>query len=453
MTSDNVDLRSLALETLLDFEKTNIKLSDAIWNTLKKNETLSKDKRSFFTRLTEGTVEQQILLDYIIGQYSSRPAGKLKPTIRIILRLALYQIREMDSVPESAAVNEAVKLTAKKGFSGLKGFVNGVLRNAIRHPEKAELGAIKDKEKYISIKYSMPEFLVKQWSALYGYDMTETICASFLEDKKTTVRFRGTASEAEKFVLSLETDGAQVEKAPYLEYAYLLSGYDRLTELTAFKNGSIAVQDVSSMLCVEAAGIKNGDKVIDVCAAPGGKSVFAADKAENNGEVIARDISEKKLRLIKENAERCGIKNMRIELWDAAIPDDRVNEYADVVIVDAPCSGYGVIGKKPDIKYGASEDKQNALAAIQRKILKTASAYVKKGGRLVYSTCTVSKQENEEIVAEFLNNSDFEGVDFTENMPGELAEKKPTVKSGYMQLLPGIDGCDGFFIAVFRRRS
>ena len=226
-----------------------------------------------------------------------------------------------------------------------------------------------------------------------------------------------------------------------------------MTELTAFKNGSIAVQDVSSMLCVEAAGIRNGDKVIDVCAAPGGKSVFAADKAENNGEVIARDISEKKLRLIKENAERCGIKNMRIELWDAAIPDNRLNEYADVVIVDAPCSGYGVIGKKPDIKYGASEDKQNALAAIQRKILKTASAYVKKGGRLVYSTCTVSKQENEEIVAEFLKNSDFEVVDFTENIPKELAEKKTTVKSGYMQLLPGIDGCDGFFIAVFRRRS
>ena len=453
MTSDSVDLRSLSLETLLRVEKTNMKLSDAVRDALEKHNTLSKDKRAFFTRLTEGTAEQQILLDYIIEQYSSKPVNKLKPAIRIILRLALYQIREMSSVPESAAVNEAVKLTAKKGFPGLKGFVNGVLRNAIRHPEKAELNEIKDKEKYISVRYSMPPFLVRQWCEIYGYEVTETMCASFLEDKKTAVRFRGNPQDAEKFVSSLEADGVQVEKAPYLEYAYLISGYDRLTELTAFKNGSVAVQDVSSMLCVEAAGIKSGDKVVDVCAAPGGKSVFAADKAGEGGEVIARDISEGKLRLIKENAKRCEINNMRIELWDAAISDKRLSEYADVVIADAPCSGYGVIGRKPDIKYGASEEKQSTLASIQRKILKTASGYVKKDGRLIYSTCTVSRQENEETVAEFLKDSDFESVDFTENIPKELAERKPTVQNGYMQLLPGTDGCDGFFIAVFRRRS
>ena len=453
MTSDNVDLRSLALETLLRAEKTNTKLSDAVTETLEEHKTLSKEKRAFFTRLTEGTAEQQILLDYIIDQYSKKPACKLKPTIRIILRLALYQIREMSSVPESAAVNEAVKLTVKKGFAGLKGFVNGVLRNAVRYPEKADLSGITDEDKYISVKYSMPEFLVRQWSALYGYDTTEAMCASFLEDNKTTVRFRGKISETERFVSSLEADGAQIEKAPYLDCAYLISGYDRLTDLSVFKNGSIAVQDVSSMLCVEAAGIKSGDKVIDVCAAPGGKSVFAADKTGDDGEVIARDISQSKLRFIRENAQRCGIKNMHIQEWDATIPDKTLNEYADVVLVDAPCSGYGVIGKKPDIKYGASEQKQRALAEIQRKILKTAANYVKKGGRLIYSTCTVSRQENEERVAEFLKNGDFESVDFTENIPHELAERKPTVKDGYMQLLPGTDGCDGFFIAVFRRKS
>ncbi len=451
MTGDNVDLRNLALETLLHAEKTSAKLNDAVRDALEKHKTLSKEKRAFFTRLTEGTAEQSILLDYIIDQYSKKPARKLSPVIRNILRLALYQIRQMDSVPDSAAVNEAVKLASKKGFSGLKGMVNGILRNAIRCPERADLSEIKDKDKYISIKYSMPEFLVKQWINAYGYDATESMCAGFLEDKGTSVRLRGGLSDEESFVSSLKASGVNVEKALYIDHAYQISGYDVLTELEAFKNGSIAVQDISSMLCVEAAGIKSGDKVIDVCAAPGGKSVFAADKAGEDGEVISRDISESKLRFIRENADRCGIKNIRIQEWDATVPDETLKEYADVVLVDAPCSGYGVIGRKPDIKYGASEEKQSALVEIQRNILKTASNYVKKGGRLVYSTCTVSQQENEENVAWFLKNGDFKSVDLTENIPDELAEKKPTVKDGYMQLLPGIDGCDGFFIAVFRR--
>ena len=449
--NENIDLRALALETLLKVEKSNVKLGDALNAELKKYGGLPKEKRAFYTRLAEGTLEQMIFLDHCIGMYSKTPVGKLKPVIRNILRLAFYQLRFMDSVPDSAAVNEAVKLTVKKGFGSLKGFVNGILRSAVREPWKMRLPDESDALKYISIKYSMPEFIVRRWIEEYGTDATKRICASFLEDIKTTIRIRGGREDVEKCIYLLEGDGVKTEKAPYLDCAYYISGYDRIDGLEAFKRGMFTVQDVSSMLSVEAAGIQRGWNVLDVCAAPGGKSLFAADKCGPEGAVISRDISEKKIRFIEENVQRCNITNIRTEVRDAAAFSPELKESMDAVIADAPCSGYGIIGKKPDIKYNASPKKQEELAKIQKKILGTASKYVRPGGKLIFSTCTISKEENEENVRAFLaENGDFKPVDLTVALPEEVWKTSPeTAENGYIQLLPGIHRCDGFFIAVF----
>ena len=451
MVNENIDLRALALETLLTVKKSRAKLGDVLNQELKKYGYLSKEKRAFYTRLTEGTLEQKMLLDHFIGIYSKTPVRKLKPVVRNILRLAFYQIIYMDSVPDSAAVNEAVKLTVKKGFGPLKGFVNGILRSAVREPERMRLPDREDILRYISVKYSMPEFIVKQWLEEYGAGTTEKICGSFLKDKKTSIRIRGCKGDVKECISLLESDGVNVEKAPYLNCAYYISGYDRLYELEAFRRGMFAVQDVSSMLAVSAAGIRPGDMVLDVCAAPGGKSMFAADECKDSGKVISRDISERKTELIEENARRCGITNIRTEVWDASVFSPEIRERMDVVLVDAPCSGYGIIGKKPDIKYNASPEKQEELAKIQKKILDKAAGYVRPGGRLIFSTCTISKMENEENVKTFLeDNAGFKPLDLTEALPEEVWKNSAdTAKNGYIQLLPGVHDCDGFFIAGF----
>ncbi len=386
------------------------------------------------------------MLDYIIGQSSKLPPKKLKPVIRAILRLSVYQLREMDSVPKSAVVDEAVKLAAKKGFGNLKGYVNAVLRSIIRQKDDIALPDEADAVKYISVKYSMPEFIVRQWLAAYTREETEDICRSFLKDKNTAIRVR---TDIENVINELRLQGISAEKSPYLQYAYHISDYDSIGKIESFNIGAITVQDVSSMLCVEAAGIKRGESVIDVCAAPGGKSLLAADKCVD-GRVISRDISQRKIDLINENIQRCSVKNIQTQIWDATIFDAALEGAVDVVLVDAPCSGYGIIGRKPDIKYNASQQKQEDLAALQLRILNTAAGYVRPGGRLIFSTCTISKIENEDNVQSFLeNNSDFKLFDISKNLPKDLE----AAKKGYIQLLPGKNKCDGFFIAGFKKND
>ncbi len=446
---DKTDMRALSLETLLCVEREGIKLNEAVNNALKKHHGLPKDKRAFFTRLTIGTMEQCILLDYILGFYSTVPVQKLKDAIRNILRLGLYQIRFMDSVPNAAAVNEAVSLAAKKGFASLKPFINSILRNTIRYPEKIVFPDKREPLKYISVRYSMPEFIVSQWLHSYGAKASEEICASFLGEKRTCVRIIGGKNAEKSCLTSLNNAGVKYEKAPYPENAYFICNFDTLSTLPPFKDGLITVQDISSMLAVEAAGIKAGDKILDVCAAPGGKSMLAAEKAGSSGLVIARDISKKKLEKTEENLRRCHIDNVQLRLWDALCFDESLKESMDVVLVDAPCSGYGVIGKKPDIKYNASPKKQSELAKIQRKILNTAAGYVKKGGRLIYSTCTLSEEENEQNVSAFLKSQPFAPYDLKAFLPANFSSD--TAKDGFVSLLPGFRPCDGFFIAGFEK--
>ena len=445
------NIRLMVLETLLERERTGKKL-DGIMNAVLENiRYLPKTQRAFYARLTEGTIEEQIRLDHILGCYSRTPVSKMKPVIRSILRLSAYQILEMDAVPDSAAVNEAVKLAKIKGFGSLAGFVNGVLRSMLRDPQRGVLPEKTDMLRYLSIRYSMPEFLVRQWVDRFGAEAAEKMCASFLEPKKTTIRIR--PGRTQECLASLEKDGADTVPAPYLPCAWRISGYETLTELSAFSEGLFFAQDVSSMLAVAAAGIREDEKlrILDVCAAPGGKCLMAADLASEASEILAGDISETKTALIEENARRLGIRNLKTRVWDAAVPDPALFESMDLVFADVPCSGYGVIGHKPDIKYHASTENQAALAALQLRILKTASMYVRPGGVLIYSTCTVSEEENEKNAARFLENGGFAPEDMTPYLPSDLSHT--TADQWMLQLLPGRDNCDGFFIARLRRKK
>ncbi len=446
---NGINDRELALNILLDIE--NGEHSDiAVRETLSKHQFLPKQERAFITRLVEGTLEYQLQLDYIIDFYSNISVDKMKLPIRVILRSAVYQIFYMDSVPDSAAVNEAVRLAQKKGFFNLKSFVNGVLRSIVREKDKVTWPLREmDPARHLSVRYSMPEELVKEWIEAYGEEKTETMLAAFLEERPVTVRCRTYPWDPALVRKSLEDQGVHVEQGPYLPYALRISGYDHLRTLDAFVKGKIQVQDVSSMLVAEAAAPEKGSYVIDVCAAPGGKSLHIADKMEGTGMVEARDVSEYKKGLIEENIARLNSINVQAKVRDATVFDAESECRADIVLADVPCSGYGVIGHKPEIKYRRSAAGQEELVILQRSILNTAAEYVKSRGVLIYSTCTISRAENEENMMWFLNSHPFRLESLDPYLPEELHCESTGL--GYLQMLPGIHDSDGFFIARFRR--
>ena len=450
MTS-GINTREMILEILLQIEEEGEHSHIAIRNALSKYQFLPKQERAFITRVCEGTLEYRILIDYIIDSFSKIPVDKMKPPIREILRSAVYQLKFMDRVPDSAVCNEAVKLAQKKGFYNLKPFVNGVLRTVARQLDELEYPSREDDlVRYLSVCYSMPEELVLRWLGDYGEETTEKMLADFLEEKPVTVRCRTYLNDVDKICESLKNQGVKVEQAPYLPYAKKISGYNHILALDAFIQGKIVVQDVSSMLVAEIANPRKGDYVIDVCAAPGGKSLHMGDKMEGFGTVDARDVSQYKVDLIEENIQRLNSINVQARVQDATIFDVDSECRADIVLADVPCSGYGVIGKKPEIKYRSTAQKEEELVILQRTILDKAAEYVKSRGVLVFSTCTVAKEENEENMMWFMNNHPFKLESIDEFVPEELQSE--TTRLGYLQLLPGVHGTDGFFIAKFRRK-
>ena len=436
---NGINSREMILEILLEIEEGEHS-HVAIRNALSKYQFLPKQDRAFITRVCEGTLEYRIQIDYIINSFSKVTVDKMKPAIREILRSAVYQLKYMDSVPDSAVCNEAVKLAQRKGFYNLKPFVNGVLRTIAREMDKVSFPKKEeDLLKYLSVKYSMPENLVTRWLDAYGEETTEKILADFLTERPLTIRCRTYLNSKEEIVKSLENQGVEVTPAPYLPYAYGISGFNHILALDAFIKGQIVVQDVSSMLVAEVANPKKGDYVIDVCAAPGGKSLHMGDKMEGYGTVDARDVSQYKVNLIEENIQRTNSINVQAKVQDATVFDQESELLADIVIADVPCSGYGVIGKK-----------QEEIVILQRTILDRAANYVKPRGELIFSTCTIAKEENEENMMWFLQNYPFKLESLDTYLPEELHSE--TTALGYLQLLPGVHKTDGFFIAKFRRK-
>ncbi len=444
--------REIILQILTEISENGIYSHMAIRGALDRYRYLQRRDRAFITRVCEGTVERMIELDYIINLFATIPVVKMKPVIRDILRSAVYQIRFMESVPDAAAVNEAVKLTQQKGFYNLKGFVNGVLRSIIRSGDDiAYPDETAEKERYLSVKYSMPEWIVREWRGEFGDIVTGWMLERLLRERPTIVRYKTDRISASAITESLKAQGVTVKKASYLPYAYSLSDYNYLPSLQAFRNGWIFPQDTSSMLVAEAASPLKGDYIIDMCAAPGGKSLHLADKMGNFGEIEARDLTEEKVALIRDNVRRAGIINVKPVQMDALVFDSASEERADIVICDVPCSGLGVISRKSDIKYRVTPEKIASLVELQRMILRNAASYVRPGGRLIYSTCTIGHRENQDNVRWFTEHFPFEMESLNPFIPRQLW--RLTTEEGYLQLMPGIHDTDGFFIARMRKKK
>ena len=448
----DVNIRAVVLDILTEIEKEGEFSHITINNALLKYQYLDRTQRAFINRLSLGTIECRIEMDYILNQYSKTPVNKMKPLIRRIMRMAVYQIIYMENVPDSAACNEAVKLAAKRGFTGLKGFVNGVLRNISRnkdnitYPDKA-----KETKKYLSVKYSMPEWIIELWNTNMSYEEIEDILAGMRKDKKTYIRCNTLKGSTDYIKKILEEEGVTVTEVSGLSYAYEISGYDYLTALKSFNEGLYQIQDISSMMAGEYVKPSTDSLIVDVCAAPGGKSINAALKlaeaAYDNkdipesgiskevlkgitGRVIARDVSDYKASLIDDNVARLGIPYIDVEVHNALEFDEELEGKADIVIADLPCSGLGIMGRKPDIRYNITKEKIDDIISLQRDILKVVSRYVKTGGTLVYSTCTINRAENEDKADWICNTLGF-------SKDGEYRQMLPSAKADN----------DGFFVA------
>lgn len=445
-----INEREIVLEVLLEITEQGMYSHIVLRDVLNKYQYLEKKERSFITRVTEGTLEHMMEIDYILDQFSKVKVKKMKPVIRNIMRSAVYQMKYMDSVPVSAACNEAVKLAVRKGFGSLRGFVNGVLRNVARNLDQIEYPT--EPLKRLSIQYSMPEWILNLWLKAYDSDIVEQMLQAFQRETPLTIRCNLRMVTPKQLKEHLEAEGVTVKVHPYLEYAFHISGFDYLGDLESFQNGEFSVQDISSMLVSELAGPKEGDYVIDVCAAPGGKSLHMAEKLNGSGRVEARDLTEYKVGLIQENIERTGLSNVEAVQQDALIFDETSVGKADIVLADLPCSGLGVLAKKTDLKYKATKEGADSLAKLQREMLKNVQAYVKDEGKLVYSTCTINPAENMDNVHWFLNEyPEFELIDIHGSLCEEL--QKDVKENGCIQLLPGVHQSDGFFLACMKKRK
>lgn len=424
--TNTVNTRALVLEMLMAINEDGQYSHLVLRDVLDKYQYLSKQERAFLTRLTEGTVEKQITLDYVIDHFSKTKVRKMKPLIRNLMRLSVYQIMYMDGVPDSAVCNEAVKLARKRGFSGLSGFVNGVLRSIAREWKTVGFPNA-------SVCYSVPEWIVNTWQKDYGKEQTTQILEALSTEAKLTVRTNLQKCTPQELKKRLEEEGVTVTEVPEIPYAFALSGFDYLAGLESFQDGWFYVQDVSSMMVAVTADPKPGNYVIDVCAAPGGKSTHMAELLDGTGMVEARDLTEYKVGLIEENIMRTGLHNIKAVQMDATVLDEASIEKADVLVCDLPCSGLGVMGRKTDIRYKMTEEKAQELAQLQQQMLDVVCAYVKPGGTMVYSTCTIHRAENEENVEVFLQkHADFSLVSEKQMYPGEV-------------------GSDGFFLAKMVR--
>ncbi len=447
-----VNLREVVLGILMEVTEGEAYSHIVLSDTLEKYQYLPKRDRAFVSRVTEGTLENLIQIDYVIECFSKVPIHNMKPLIRNLLRMSIYQLKYMDSVPDSAVVNEAVRLAQKRGFYNLKGFVNGVLRAAARDMDEiAWPSGEEDPLEYLSVSYSMPQWILRKWLEQFSFEEVEEVCRSFQDEKPVTVRLRTEHVSREEIIASLREEGCEVTQHPYLDYAVRISGYNYLMALTAFRQGWIYVQDVSSMLVSEIAAPNWGDYCIDVCAAPGGKSVHLADKLKGSGYVEARDKSEDKVDMMQSNIERLRIINVVAALQDATVFDQKSFHKADIVLCDVPCSGLGVIGKKQDIRYRMNPTRQEELVRIQRRILSVSQNYVKPGGVLIYSTCTIGADENQMNLKYFLENFPFRLESIDPYIPQQLRCR--TSAGGYLQLLPGVHDTDGFFLARLKRND
>lgn len=440
MAAFNKSARQLAFDILLKNEKDGAYSNLALDKTLEKSGLSTRD-RAFVSKLTYGCIERKITLDYQIELYLSSPIKKLKKNVLTILRAGAYQILFMDKVPDFSAVNECVELAKSNGAGYAAAMINAILRkissNGIMLPEESEL------LHYLSVKYSCPESLISMWNKAYGEDNTSQLLEASLSEAETVIRVNTLKISADKLIETLTTEGVTAEKGSIEDSLVITKTGCEIDRLEAFRKGFFHVQDIASQLCVKALSPKSGENVIDMCSAPGGKSFTIAEEMGNSGSIFAFDLYPARTQLIDDGAKRLGIDTITTCVCDSTKYYSGIQK-ADRVLCDVVCSGLGVIRRKPEIKY-KELDSFKELPATQYAILENAARYVKDGGRLVYSTCTLNKKENDKVCDRFLeNHGDFRCI-----QPLEI----DTFGEKYYSLMPHINGSDGFFIAVFEKNG
>ena len=437
--------RQLAVLTLSSLEATEDFLREVLDLHLRENDLSSLDQ-GLYTELVYGTVRMQKNLDYVLSLFSKRPLHKLKPNVLNTLRVGAYQTLYLDRVPDSAAVNEAVKLARLFEHQGVANFTNAILRQVVKNQKQIAYPPFEARPvEHLSLRYSFPEWVIEQWIGQWGFEETEALCLAMNQPPELHVRTNTLRITQEKLTDYLEQQGVHVESGRYAPEVLRVKPANKVLQDSALSQGLYYIQDESSVLAGHALQVQSGQQVYDLCSAPGGKTTHLAQLMEDRGGILAFDVNSARLAVVEENARRLGISIITTKTGDATQPLGL--KPAPRVLVDAPCSGLGTMRHRPDIRWRKNLHELEQLQNIQRKILDTASNYVQSGGFLVYSTCTLTEQENQEVARWFLaSRNNFVSQPLPSWFPQNREEP-----DWYRTFLPHRHHLDGFFVAVFRK--
>lgn len=426
--------RELALEALISIEKEGAYSNLLINQLLAKHKDIDGRDRALFTEIVYGTIQHQRWIDFHLAPFLSK-GKKLDSWVKQLLRLSVYQFLFLDRVPSRAVVHESVEIAKRRGHRGISGMVNGVLRNFLRS-EKPSLEEITDTVERLAIHTSHPTWLVQRWVRQYGWDVAQRICAENNLPAKVTVRVNTLKASRAEVIERLAVEGFKLEEIEELDSGLrLVEGQGNLAHTKAYQEGLFTIQGESSMHITPLLDPKPGMKVLDACAAPGGKTTHIAEYMQNEGRIIANDLHVHKERLIQEQVQRLGISNVETMVRDARRLPEQFQAEFDRILIDAPCSGFGVIRRKPDLKWSKTEKDIGQIAAVQKEILEALAPLLKKGGSLVYSTCTMEEEENDAVIQTFL-----------ENHPSFKQ-----VEGSTKQILPHDYHSDGFYMTKIER--
>lgn len=426
--------RQLAMQVLIKVSDQDAFSHIALDQVLKSHPGLDPRDRGFITEVVYGTIQHKRLIDFNLQPFLKQDIAKLDSWVRELFRLSFYQLMFLDRVPERAVVHESVELAKQLGHKGIVGMMNGVLRNFLRAP-KASLDSIQDPTERLAVRTSHPDWLVTRWIEQYGWDQAVNICEANNEHPDTTVRVNSLKSTRDDLLLQLEKEGFVVEKTVQSEEGIRFKAGGNVTQSRLFQQGYFTVQDESSMLIAPLLQPEPGMRVLDACAAPGGKATHLAELMNNQGDVVANDIHAHKETYIQESANRLGITILNTIVSDAQDLDKHAIGLFDRILVDAPCTGFGVIRRKPDLKWAKTKKDIKEIAHLQYRILEKVAPLLKSGGQLVYSTCTLEKEENQDVLDHFLKKQPS-----FEQLAGQT-----------QQILPHDFGADGFFMSKLKK--
>ncbi len=450
----NLSGRHLARLVLDQYEIENAYINLALTRVLNEFNQTEQREKAFCSELVYGVLRHLLKIDFILGRLLSRPLDSLKPTVKNILRIAVYQLLQFSDTPEHAVVHSAVEEIKKTKFSGLAGLVNGVLRSFLRMSKRVAMPERDlDPVSYLTIEYSHPNWLVERWLDRFGKETTESILKTNNQQPPLSVRINQHLVKCSDFKAELTEQGILWHSGRFLEEAITLHDLNSsLEQLTVFQEGKIFVQDESSMLVARLIDPHPQETIIDLCAAPGGKSTHLAELTNDRCRILSIDDHPHKIDLIKENASRLKLRCIEPILGDARNIFNGDDIVADAVLVDAPCSGTGVLRRRIDARYRRRSEDIKDLSVLQREILHQAASLVRPGGRLVYSTCTLESEENQEQIKWFIaNHPDFVIEPYAEFLPSGLEESLPDKTPQWLTLLPVPGGGDGFFMCRLKR--